>query len=65
DDNSDVGSVHLGIVHLFELEQPIMRSNETDLIESGFIPVEEMLQDLSEFESWSSICIEALFGQKN
>ncbi|MDR1485999.1 MAG: phosphoesterase [Planctomycetaceae bacterium] len=65
DDNSEVGSVHLGIVHLFELEQPIMKSNEDDLIESGFVPVDEMLRDLSGFESWSSICIEALFGQKN
>jgi predicted NUDIX family phosphoesterase len=64
DDNSDVGKVHLGIVHLFELDQPIVKSNEEDLIESGFIPVEDMLKDLSEFESWSSICIESLFGQK-
>jgi predicted NUDIX family phosphoesterase len=64
DDSSEVGSVHLGIVHLFELEQPIVRSNEVDLIESGFVPVDEMLRDLSGFESWSSICIETLFGQK-
>ncbi|MDR1478550.1 MAG: phosphoesterase [Planctomycetaceae bacterium] len=62
DDSSEVGSVHLGIVHLFNLEQPIMESNEEDLIESGFVPVNEMLKDLSGFESWSSICIEALFG---
>ncbi|MDR2641776.1 MAG: phosphoesterase [Planctomycetaceae bacterium] len=63
DDNSEVGSVHLGIVHLFELEQPIIKSNEEDLIESGFVPVDEMLRDLSGFESWSAICIESLFGQ--
>ncbi|MDR1053699.1 MAG: phosphoesterase [Planctomycetaceae bacterium] len=62
DDNSEVGLVHLGIVHLFDLEQPIVKSNEEDLIESGFAPVNEMLKDLSGFESWSSICIEALFG---
>ncbi|MDR1291489.1 MAG: phosphoesterase [Planctomycetaceae bacterium] len=64
DDNSEVGLVHLGIVHLFELEQPIVKSNEEDLIESGFAPVNEMLKDLSGFESWSSICIEALFGHR-
>jgi predicted NUDIX family phosphoesterase len=64
DDNSEVGRVHLGIVHLFELDQPIVKSNEEDLIESGFLPVKDMLKDLSGFESWSSICIESLFGNK-
>ncbi|MDR1923609.1 MAG: phosphoesterase [Planctomycetaceae bacterium] len=61
DDRTEVGSVHLGIVHLFELDAPLVQSNEKDLIESGFVPVKEMLKDLSQFESWSSICIESLF----
>jgi predicted NUDIX family phosphoesterase len=64
DDSTEVGLVHLGIVHLFELEKPIVISNEKDLIESGFVKVKDMLKNLSEFESWSSICIEALFGQQ-
>ncbi|MDR2170930.1 MAG: phosphoesterase [Planctomycetaceae bacterium] len=64
DDETEVGLVHLGIVHLFELEQPLVKSNEVDLIESGFISVEEMLQNMTEFESWSAICVKALFGQK-
>lgn len=62
DDLTEVGKVHLGIVHRFELETPDVHPNEPDLIESGFVPVEEMLRDLTGFESWSSICIEALFG---
>jgi predicted NUDIX family phosphoesterase len=64
DDNSEVGRVHLGIVHRFDLVKPNVISNEPDLIESGFVPVEEMLRDLSGFESWSAICIEALFGKE-
>lgn len=64
DDETEVGRVHLGIIHRFELEQPNIKSNEPDLIESGFMPVEEMLRDLSGFETWSSICIEALWGAK-
>ncbi|GHT34158.1 phosphoesterase [Planctomycetales bacterium] len=61
DDSSEVGKVHLGIVHLFELDKPNVRSNEPDLLESGFVPLEELQKDLSNFESWSSICIEALW----
>ncbi len=64
DDLTEVGKVHLGIVHLFELAEPNIRSNEPDLIESGFVPVTEMLRDLSGFETWSAICIEALFGKE-
>ncbi|MDR2114828.1 MAG: phosphoesterase [Planctomycetaceae bacterium] len=64
DDESEVGRVHLGIVHRFDLNEPNVTSNEPDLIESGFVPVNEMLRDLSAFESWSSICIEALYGKE-
>ena len=62
DDQTEVGTVHLGIVHRFELVEPRVTSNEPDLIESGFVPVEDMLRDLSGFETWSAIAIEALFG---
>lgn len=62
DDETEVGRVHLGIVHRFELKEPKLRSNEPDLIESGFMPVTDMLRDLSGFESWSRISLEALWG---
>ncbi len=61
DDESEVGKVHLGIVHLFELAEPKVVSNEPDLIESGFVAVEDMLRDRSGFETWSAIALEALF----
>lgn len=62
DDESDVGKVHLGVVHIFDVDQPAVRSRETDLIESGFLPVGELLADLSGFETWSAICLRALFA---
>jgi len=62
DDESEVGKVHLGVVHIFDVEQPAVRSRETDLIESGFAPVDELLADLSGFETWSAICLRALFA---
>lgn len=64
DDENEVGKVHLGMVHLFDVEQPAVRPRETEIIESGFRPVEEILADLSGFETWSQICMTALFGKK-
>jgi len=63
DDESEVGKVHLGVVHIFDCEQPAVRPNETDIIESGFRNVDEILADLSGFETWSEICVKALFGR--
>lgn len=61
DDESEVGKVHLGVVHIFDVEQPAVRSREKDLIECSFRPVNELLADLNGFETWSSICLRALF----
>ncbi len=62
DDLTEVGKVHLGVVHRFDLKEPKLRSNEPDLIQCGFVPVAELLKDLSGFETWSAICLEAMFG---
>jgi len=62
DDQTEVGRVHLGVVHLFDVDEPAVRPRESELVECGFRPVDELLADLSRFESWSSICLEALFG---
>jgi predicted NUDIX family phosphoesterase len=62
DDQTEVGRVHLGVVHLFDVERPDVRPREADLLDTGFRPVREMLADLDGFETWSSICLRALFG---
>lgn len=64
DDLTEVGKVHLGIVHLFTVEEPNVRARETDIIESGFRPVGGLLEQLDEFESWSQICLKAIYGPK-
>jgi predicted NUDIX family phosphoesterase len=64
DDETDVGRVHLGVVHLFDVERPNVRSAEDDICEAGFRPVEELLADMSKFETWSQICLQALFPGK-
>lgn len=62
DDQTEVGRVHLGIVHLFDVEEPHIRPRETDILSAGFQPAGELLSDLDAFETWSKICLEALFG---
>jgi predicted NUDIX family phosphoesterase len=62
DDETPVGQVHLGVVHLVEVEQPAVRPRETEILDAGFRPVGELLAELDRFESWSQICLRALFG---
>lgn len=61
DDETPVGQVHLGIVHLVDVEQPAIRPREADIEDAGFVMVNELLADLDRFETWSRICLEALF----
>jgi predicted NUDIX family phosphoesterase len=63
DDETEVGRVHLGVVHLFELDRPAVEPREPDILESGFRTVEELLADVTRFESWSQICLRELFGR--
>lgn len=64
DDQTEVGRVHLGIVHLFDVERPSVRPRETEIIECGFRPVAAILADMTGFETWSEICMKALFAKK-
>lgn len=64
DDANDVGRVHLGIVHLFDLERPAVSAIDCDLCDGGFKSTSELLARESEFESWSQICLKSLFSHK-
>lgn len=61
DDETEVGRVHLGVVHQFDVERPAVRPREAEIIQSGFRPVAEVLADMDGFETWSQICMKALF----
>jgi predicted NUDIX family phosphoesterase len=62
DDQTDVGKVHLGIVHLMDVAEPAVRPREAEIVHAGFQPVDEIFRALDKFESWSRICMQALFG---
>lgn len=61
DDTTDVGKVHLGVVHLWDVEFPAVQPRETDIVDAGFVPLKELLSDLDRFETWSQISVEFLF----
>ncbi|HEX5472936.1 MAG TPA: phosphoesterase [Lacipirellulaceae bacterium] len=62
DDETPVGQVHLGMVHLFDVESPNIRPRETDVLDARFSPVSDILTRTDQFESWSAITVGALFG---
>jgi predicted NUDIX family phosphoesterase len=64
DDETPVGRVHLGIVHIFDLDSAKVRPREASIIESGFCRPQELLRDCHQFETWSQICLRQLFSER-
>ncbi|MFM7208187.1 MAG: phosphoesterase [Planctomycetaceae bacterium] len=60
DDSNAVGSVHLGIVHVLELDQPTVASRESELVDCGFTTLDALLADRDRFETWSQITLDAI-----
>jgi predicted NUDIX family phosphoesterase len=61
DDSTPVGRVHLGVVHLFDLDAPQVRRRETSLTQAGFVRIAELHSNPERLETWSQICMESLF----
>lgn len=62
DDETEVGKVHLGVVHVFELDEPQVQPREESMIDTGFTPIADLMRDLDRFETWSQICLKYLHG---
>ncbi len=62
DDETEVGKVHLGVVHIFDVHEPAIHPREDEIINAGFSSLADLRPQLSQMESWSRICVEALFG---
>lgn len=57
DDSNEVGQVHLGVVHIFELETPAVEKREAMITEMEFLTVEQLQAKKDSLESWSQICV--------
>jgi predicted NUDIX family phosphoesterase len=60
DDSNEVGKVHLGIVHLFDLEQSNIRPGEANIQNLEFLSIEDLLNERDNLETWSQICVDNL-----
>src|SRR5262249_31186008 len=58
DDGTPVGQVHLGIVHVLDLDGDGVCLREEALAEAGFATVAELRADLAAFETWSRFLLE-------
>lgn len=63
DDSNDVGKVHLGVVHVFDLDQPQVLPREESMIDAGFAPLSQLVEEIDRFETWSQICLKFLAGE--
>ena len=60
DDSTEVGRVHLGIVHVFKLKEPKVQKREALITGLTFLTKEELLARRETMETWSQICLNSL-----
>jgi len=60
DDTTEVGRVHLGIVHLFKLAEPKVEKGERMITKLAFLTKAELMARRESLESWSQICVDSL-----
>ena len=60
DDSTEVGYVHLGIVHVVYTDDEAIANGRDGIVGAEFVPVSEAAKNPEGYESWSRFCIENL-----
>ncbi len=60
DDTTEVGRVHLGIVHVFRLAEPKVAKREAMITNLSFLSGEELVSHRDTLETWSQLCVDSL-----
>jgi len=60
DDSTEVGQVHLGVVHVFKLAEPKVDKREAMITSLSFLTKDELLARRDSLETWSQICLDSL-----
>jgi predicted NUDIX family phosphoesterase len=60
DDLNEVGQVHLGIVHLWTLDEPKVNRREQMITQMSFMTISELQVIRDTMETWSQICLDGL-----
>jgi len=60
DDTTEVGRVHLGIVHVFRLAEPKVEKREAMITSLAFLNKDELRTRRENLETWSQLCVDSL-----
>lgn len=60
DESNEVGSVHLGIVHLWNLDAPQVNKREQMITQMMFMTRDELEGERGSMETWSVLCLDQL-----
>lgn len=60
DDSTEVGQVHLGVVHLWTLNAPLVAKREQMITQMSFVDQEELRTLRDSMETWSQFCLDGL-----
>jgi predicted NUDIX family phosphoesterase len=60
DDTTEVGRVHLGIVHVFRLAEPKVQKREAMITNVAFLTKDELQARRENLETWSQLCVDSL-----
>jgi predicted NUDIX family phosphoesterase len=58
DDTTEVGRVHLGVVHVFQLEKPEVQKREAMITNLAFLTKSQLEERRENLETWSQICLD-------
>jgi predicted NUDIX family phosphoesterase len=58
DDSNEVGSVHLGVVHHWILDEPLVSKREQMITQMEFMSPDELHQLRDTLETWSQLCLD-------
>jgi predicted NUDIX family phosphoesterase len=59
DDTTEVGRVHLGVVHIFRLAEPKVQKREAMITNLSFLNREQLLALRDNLETWSQLCVDS------
>lgn len=60
DDSTEVGRVHFGIVHVWDLAEPLASKREGQITQSGFVSLNDLLAEEPQLETWSRLTLRIL-----
>ena len=60
DDTTEVGRVHLGIVHVFRLAEPEVQKREAMITNLAFLNRDQLVTMRDNLETWSQLCVDSL-----